>query len=582
MPAAVQSVNPSSVSIRHPFASRQGQVVALALLVLLLVLIAAPLIFLLRASLTPPGELPFFVDTYSLENYVSVLTSPDLLDLILNTLKYALGSVIFGVTLASGIAWLVERTDIPFQTTIRILMYSWMAVPTIVLAFGWILLANPGSGIVNLLLREFFNVTGSPISIYSLPAMTLVTGLALVPTAFAMIAGLLRNMDPQLESAGAVHGATTFSVFQSVTFPLLIPGLFSVGILLVMAMVQAFDFPLVLGLTAKVHVLSTRIYLLAHSDISRPDYSLPATFGIFFLVLAVALMFAYFRTVRMGERFRVVTGKAFRPRRFSLNGWRYPAATVVGLYFALMLLPLLILLWTSFQPFYQAPSIHALTQLTLANFVSVFEESQILRAISNTVILVMCSATLVMVLSVMIAWYAVRSKGRIGKYLELLAFAPMAIPPVVLAIAVLLIYLRTPLYGTIWLIVLAHVSVYIAFGTRTMHAALLQLHQELENAALVCGANWFVMLRRIVFPLLRPQILNGWLWVAAHSARDITFPLFLITATNVVVASELWVLWETPEIPTASALSMVLVLGLLVLVVPVQILASRSMAREAH
>lgn len=551
-----------------------SSIVAILLLALMVLLVIAPLIILFRTSLAPAGELPFATDIYTLDNYRKALSNPRMLTLIGNTLTYALGSVLIGVTLAFGAAWFVERTDMPLKTTVRTMMYSWMAVPPIVLAFGWILLANPGNGIINVILRAVLGVKGAPVSIYSMGAMIAITGLAIVPTAFTMIAGLLRNMDPQLESAGSVHGATGFGVFRTVTLPLLVPGLLSVGILLFMAMVQAFDLPLVIGLTAKVPVLSTQIFLLANSDISRPDYSLTATFGTFFLVLALVLMLIYFRAVRFGERFRVVTGKAFRPSLRSLGPWKSAVLAAIAIYFTIMLLPLLVLIWTSLLPFYTVPSMAALERLTIQNYYAVFHESQILRAMVNTIVLVLASSTIVMILSVMIAWISVRTNTRTGKILELISFAPMAIPPVVLAIAILLIYLGSPLYGTIWLIVLAHVTAYIAFGTRTMYAAILQIHKELESAAFICGAGWFTMLRRIIFPLLLPHILNGWLWVAGHSARDITFPLFLITFTNVVVASQLYVLWNTPEIPTAAALSIVLVGGLLAFVVPVQIYAS--------
>ena len=550
-------------------------IVSILLLALMTLLVVAPLLILFRTSLAPSGELPFESGTYTVDNYVEAVTNPRLLEIVLNTLQYAVGSVTIGVLLAFGIAWLVERTDLPGKALVRTMMYSWMAIPPVVLAFGWILLGNPGNGIINVVVRALFGVEGAAFTIYSMSSMIVITGLAIAPTAFSMIAGLLRNMDPQLESAGAVHGASGLGVFRTVTLPLLVPGLMSVGILLFMAMIQAFDLPLVIGLTAKVQVLSTQIFLLANSDISRPDYSLTATFGTFFLVLAAVLMAVYFRVVRLGERFRVVTGKAFRPSKRPLGVWKLPAAVTVGLYFTIMLLPFLVLLWTSFQPFYAIPSWEALSRFTLQNYASVFKERQITRALFNTIILILFSATIVMVLSVMIAWIAVRTKTRVSRALELVSFAPMAIPPVVLAIAILLIYLRTPLYGTIWLIILAHVTAYIAYGTRTMHAALLQIHKELESAALISGAGWFTMLRRVIFPLLLPHILNGWLWVAGHSARDITFPLFLITATNVVAASELYVLWTTPEIPKSSALAIVLVAGLLMLVVPVQIFTSR-------
>jgi iron(III) transport system permease protein len=151
----------------------------------------------------------------------------------------------------------------------------------------------------------------------------------------------------------------------------------------------------------------------------------------------------------------------------------------------------------------------------------------------------------------------------------------------VLAVALLLMYVRTPLFGTIWIVVLAHSVVFLAFGTRTMSAAVLQIHRELENAAVVSGASWNTTLRRIAYPLLRPQLLYGWLWVVAHSTRDVTFPLLLTTSSNVVAAGEIWILWDTAKIPLASALAMTLVLGILTLVVPLQILAAKGMNRSS-
>src|SRR5262249_13244657 len=164
---------------------------------------------------------------------------------------------------------------------------------------------------------------------------------------------------------------------------------------------------------------------------------------------------------------------------------------------------------------------------------------------------------------------------------ELLAFAPAAMPSVVLAVALLLMLVRTPLFGTIWIVVLAHSIAFLAFGTRTMSAAVLQIHRELENAAVVSGASWSTTVRRIAFPLLRPQMIYGWLWVVAHSARDITFPLLLTTSTNGVAAGEVWILWDTAKIPLASALAMTLVLGILTFVVPLQIMAAKGVNRRS-
>jgi iron(III) transport system permease protein len=221
------------------------------------------------------------------------------------------------------------------------------------------------------------------------------------------------------------------------------------------------------------------------------------------------------------------------------------------------------------------PSPEAARAFTLNNYLSIAEQSLVRRAISNTLILVFASATITMLLSYLISWYSVRSKIRGAKLLETLAFTPLAVPHIVMAIALLLLYIRTPLYGTIGLIILGHVTVYLAFGTRTMGSALLQIHQELENAAITSGASWGSRLRWVLLPLLWPHLLNGWLWVVAHSLRDLTIPLMLMTTGNVVISSALWLMWGFPNIPGASALAMLMIVGLMLLVVPIQIHATR-------
>jgi iron(III) transport system permease protein len=326
-------------------------------------------------------------------------------------------------------------------------------------------------------------------------------------------------------------------------------------------------------------VLSTRIYLLSTPEARAPDYGTAAAFGIGLLVVAALLMWGYFRATRVSERFRVVTGKGFRPRRLRLGRWRYPALAFVAGYFALMLAPVAALLWTSLQPFARPPSLEALGSLSLDNYQSIVQKGLVQRAIVNTLILVFGSATLTMLLSALVSWFALRSKAGAARWLDVLAFAPLAIPGIVLALAILMMYIRTPLYGTIWIIVLAHVTTFLAFGTRTMNGALIQIHPELENAAIASGASWSTTLRQVLLPMLWPQFLNGWLWVVAHSIRDLTMPLMLMSTGNLVLSSALWLLWSGGDVTTAAALLMLMVLGLLVLVLPLQIHAS-AISRE--
>lgn len=558
----------------------QQKLVLVLLLAVVGVLVLGPVLVLIRASFAPAELMPLETLDVTLLNYAQLLSSPRTLTLIWNTAVYALSSMAIGVAIATAIAWCTERTDMPGRIVVRILMFAWMMVPALVVGFGWILLLNPGNGALNVMLRELFGFLRPVLTIYSFWSLIIVTAFAVVPTAFVMISGLLRNMDPHLEQAARVHGGNSWATLTRVTLPLLTPGLFSIGIYMFMAVVQAFDLPLIIGLSADVPVLSTRVYLLSSPDNGLPNYGLASAFGVLLLVVAGGLMWAYMRATRLGERFRVVTGKAFRPRRIKLGRWRFAALGFSFGYCTLMMLPLLILLWVSLQPAYTTPSLSALGGLSFDIYRRLLTNPMISRAVVNTIILVVASATIVMVISSLIGWFTVRSNSRAGKILDALSFLPMAIPPIVLVLAILLLYLNTPLYGTIGILILGHVTIYIAFGVRTMSSALIQIHKELGDAALISGASWLTSLRKVIFPLVWPQILNGWLWVFAHSARDLTVPLMLMSTGNLVAASALWNLWQFPDLPGAAALAILLMAGLLVVVVPSQLYVARRLERS--
>jgi iron(III) transport system permease protein len=245
----------------------------------------------------------------------------------------------------------------------------------------------------------------------------------------------------------------------------------------------------------------------------------------------------------------------------------------------LILPPLLALLWTSLLRFYEVPSFQAMGQLTLANYQTVLGLSVVKRAVGNTIVLMLSTATISMVLASIISWYSIRRQTRWTRWLDALAFTPMAVPGIVMGVAVLLAYIHTPLYGTIWIIVLAQVTVSLPFGTRTMNGALVQIHKDLENAAAASGASWVTSLRTIALPLLLPHFLNGWLWTVAHSMRDLTIPFLLRTTDNVVISPTLLQLWNTPNYPGASALAILMIFALMALVAPVQIFLLRRESR---
>ena len=568
----------SSVTMERfakPFRFRQERVALPFMGLITSVLVMVPLLLLVRVSLAPPGALPFAVSTFTVENYATIFLDPVTYRLLGNTLIYAGGSVLEALVIAFVLAWISERSDIRGSGLIRTAMFISLALPPLAVTFGWILLLNPGNGAVNVFIQNMTGMQESPFDIYTMEMMIFISGLALAPTMYVMLCGVLRNMDPHLESAAEVAGSDRLAVLWYVTLPLITPGLLSVVVYSSMLMVQVFDTPLVIGLTAGVPVLSTRIYTLSSPEGALPQYGLAAAFGVFLLALAMVLMWGYFRAVGVSEKFHVVTGRGFRPRKVKLGRWRYAAVLFAIAYFGLILPPLLTLLWTSLLRFYEVPSLEALKQLTFANYQTVIGLNVVKRAVGNTIILMLSTATISMVLASIISWYSIRRQTRWTRWLDAMAFTPMAVPGIVMGVAVLLAYIHTPLYGTIWIIVLAQVTVSLPFGTRTMNGALVQIHKDLENAAAASGATWVTSLRTIALPLLLPHFLNGWLWTVAHSMRDLTIPFLLRTTDNVVISPTLLQLWNTPNYPGASALAILMIFALMALVVPVQIFLLR-------
>jgi iron(III) transport system permease protein len=534
----------------------------LAALVGLLVLL--PLGVLIRAALGPATALPSLTAPVVADNFVTVFASPTTYQLLSHTVLYAGGSILLGLAFGLVLAWLVERTDLPGRGLVFVALTTSLALPPMLTAMGWTFWLSPKIGLANLWLRGLTgsDATDGPLNGYSLGGMIWVTALAICPSVFLMLSALLRNMDASLEEAAKTHGANGAAAIRRVSLPLLLPGLLAVVMYFSVTLIQHFEIPLALGLPGRYYVLSTYVFLLTTPPDGVLKYGLAAAFASIALIFGLVLMVLYARFTRAG-RAQTVTGKGFRPRRLELGPWKYPALGVVGLYLLLAVVaPLFLLLWDSLLPFYQPPSAESVKSLTVAAYARMLAAPRVWTAAWHSAALMAAAGTVVMLLSLLVAWMSLRSRVRGSRLLEGMAFLPLAIPQVVLALAILLLYNRTPLWGTLAILLVGETTTFLAFGSRTMVAALLQIDRELEQSALVHGGSWFQALRRVVVPLLLPALGNGWLWVATHSMRDFTFPLMLGTTSNVVLSSLIWSQWIASDQQGAAALAILLTVTL--------------------
>ena len=375
-----------------------------------------------------------------------------------------------------------------------------------------------------------------------------------------MMLGIFRNMDPALEEAAMVSGAPPSRVARLITLKLMLPGILAAFVYSLTASLETFEVPAIMGLPGHIHLLSTKIYLLNTTD----DEAIAGSIGIVFILLAVVFVFLYSRLTRRIEKFSTVSGKAYRPRVMRIGGFRYIAAALVWVYLAVVVIaPFFVMLWASIQPFYSVPTPQSISRITFDAYRFVFTNPQASTALINTLILVIAAPTLTMLVCTLVSWYVVRSRMRGKRLLDVLAFLPNSIPSIMIALALVYLFLTVPwrlipIYGTVWIITVAVVTRYLAFGSRTMHSAVLQLHHDLEEAAEVGGVSWPQAFRYIVLPLLFPSIVSGWVFVALHALRETTMALMLYSPSSRVISLLMWDTWQSGDVNKATATGVVL------------------------
>ena len=545
----------------------------LSAVLILVGFIVSSLIFLFLFSIREGT--PWEPGPYTLENYVAVYSTPATYTVFFNTAIFAAASMAISVVIAVLFAFLTERTDMPFRNLAWGLMLVPLAVPGLLFAISWTFLLSPKIGLFNLWLRKLFLVFGldrseGPLNLYSLWGMIFLEGLRGVTTIFLMVVGAFRAMDPSLEEASSVAGASNWTTFSRVTAPLLMPAILAAASYNFMTNLESLEIPIVIGVPAAIHVFPTYIYFTTQR-FSPPEYGLAAALSVLLVLAGILLVVWYRRTTARASSFATVTGKGYRPRLFALGKWRYPALALYLLFFlSTIAAPFLALLWRSLFRYHTEPSIEAFLRATLVNYRTVLNTERLGSVVLNTFWVTVGAATLTMFLSLMAGWVLVRGRFKGKAPLDGLLFLPHALPGVVIGLSFIFLFARPPLsylnlYGTVWLIILGLTVGYIPFGSRTMNVAMLQLHPELEEAGQVAGSSWAAIMRRIILPLLLPSFISGWIWIASHSLRAFSLPLMLASRDSTVISLVMWRSWDDGSAGQTAALGVLLILVLALL-----------------
>ncbi len=547
--------------------------------------VVTPVIFLILGSFST-AKLPteFDITKMGLENYRAVWGDPATYKVFSNTFVYVAGATALGISIAALLAWLAERTSISGKVIIYAGVPLTLAMPGMLQAMAYVLLLSPRIGFLN---KAIEPLGLGPINIYTLGGMIFIEGLRLVPTAFLMLVPLLRSMDPMLEEAAAMSGASPSSTLRKVTFHLMLPGLLAVVIYQAMTALEVFEVPGILGLPGNIYVFSTKIYSILHSVSVIPSYGQANSLAMVYLVLAIVTTWLYARVISHSERYSIITGKGYRPRMLELGAVQRVAAWALISAFLLfsVILPFLVLLFVSFLPFLQAPSAAAFQSMSFEHYLDLFDEPSIARVVRNTIYMVVITSTLTVLASLAISLVVVRSKFWGRRILDQMAFIPHAIPGIVMGLAFLWLFLQggkigLDIHGGILAISLAFTAGFVAYGTRAMNAAILQVHKDLEEAAYVSGAPKWRTVWRIFYPLMMPTFAGVWIWSMLHAVRQAGMPLILYEGEeHEVLAVLIWNMWDEGKVEQVGAVGTLLILVLLLITVMIRLV---GFGRSAH
>ncbi len=522
---------------------------------------------------------------FTIDNYISIYADAFALTALKNTLGFSLSAVAVALLFGTVTAWLTERTDLPGKAAIYTLMTLSLLLPGFFTAMGWLFLLHPRIGIVSQWLMRLTGLTEAPLSITTVAGMGWVQGLNLASLAFVLTAASFRSMDPTLEEAARANGARPFHVVRRIVLPLMTPGIVAAAMYIFTIALASFDVPAIIGLSNRIYTFSTYVYSKKVSADGLPQYGGIAAMSSMMVLVAILISYLYGRVIKRADRYQVVTGKGYRPDRTRLGRRAILAWLFVGAYVAMAkVFPLLLLIWAAGLRFFQPPSAQAFSQLSWQNFRGM-PLDLVLKGATNTAQLMIAVPTLAILASFGFSWMIVRSRSRLRVLLDFFAFLPHAVPGLIFGVGAMFVALfllkGLPLYGSVTLIAIVYVVQHLSFGTRLLNTSLLQIHRDLEEAAVISGASGLRTARKILAPLVRPAILNGWVWLALISYRELTVATLLFTPRNITLPTVVWNVWSSGNYGVAAAISLVLLSCLMPLILIYYIVGRRTAASSA-
>ena len=542
---------------------RRGAIAGVWVVLLLAILgflVVYPVLTLLLGALTDTNPVVegLSLRHLSVANFLTVVANPNVADALANTLLACGGGTAIAVVIGLLFSWIVVRTNTPFRGFIAATSILPLFAPPLVAGVAWSILGSPKTGLIN----TAFKWAGLDwhVDFYSMSGLVFVFGIYYAPYVYMFTSSALRNMDPSLEEAAEISGASAFATLFSVTFPLIMPAIVSGMLLSFIVMLGIYGVPAVLGAPANINVLTTYIFKL--TNWSPPLYNTAAAVAIILMVVTGALVFLQ-QKVLSGRSYTTVAGKAFRPRTLDLGRWRWFTFSLGLIYLLIVVvLPMLALIVAAFRKFMfirDIASLFDLRQYSLVHFNAIFDNPLTIRSIYNAVEVGLITAVVGGALAFAIGYTVHRTHVPGRRLIDLIATLPVAIPGLVIGVAYLWAWIGIPggLYGTIWILALAFIARFMPDTVKALTTSFLQIHRELEEAAWVCGKGMLTTMASIVLPLARPGVIASMTLLFVLAIRELGSSLFLYTSNTMVMSVLLLDYYEGGNIGKTAAFSLV-------------------------
>jgi len=510
-----------------------------------------PMLYLIYRSVVVEGSIDFAIYREVYGNLVNWRA-------FLNTFYISLAVTLLSVIITFPLAWLVGRTDLPGKGFFRTTFVASYMIPPYVGAIAWTQLLNPSVGYLNEWLVSVFGLSAAPFNIYGMGGLIWCLTLFYSPFAFITISRALEKMDPSLEEASRVSGASPLRTLWQVTLPLMFPSIVAGGVLVFIGVGSAFGIPAIVGMPAQIEVLTTRIVTYAYLGTGKGLRDATA--------LAVSLMLAanfilYASTAFLTRReYTTISGKSTRPALVELGRWKWPLTILVSLYGVVAIfLPIGSIVITSMIKSLSRPI--TFDNLTFRNWLAALENDQYMATLWNSFLAATGAATVATVIAIFIAYLLVKTRAPGRTIPDGLSTLGGATPSIVIALALIITFsgeFGLNLYSTLAILVVGYMVKYLTMAVRTISASLSQIHSSLEEAALNSGASWLQSLRDIMLPLIAPSVVAGWFLVFMPSFYELTMSIILYGAKTKTIGVLLYELQTYADPQDASVLAVII------------------------